>query len=127
MFNELLTVNNVREVILENGVMLFQFIFGDIDENLREQRLKKYNKMTTDVHLKTTMKAEYLPTTESAVEQHILRSYLQYKDWVLLSFMTLPPTEIEAYGPFGPVLSLAEMPPPPPTTASKYPVDTRLY
>ena len=115
MLDELLTVNNVREVILENGVMLFQFIFGDIDKTLRDLRLKKYNKMTTNVHLKTTMKPEYLPPTEGAVEQHILRSYLQYQDWVLLSSMTLPPTEhgwqIEADGLFGPVGTLSEMAP----------------
>ena len=67
------------------------------------------------VHLKTSMKPEYLPPTEGAVEQHILRSYLQYQDWVLLSSMTLPPTEygwqIEADGSFGPVRTLAEMAP----------------
>ena len=77
--------------------------------------LKKYNKMTTDVHLKTTMKSEYLPPTEGAVEKHILRCYFEYQDWVLLSSMTLSPTEygwqIEADGSFGPVGTLAEMAP----------------
>ena len=89
VFEELMSLDNLQENIVEAGIFLFQSIYGDISKSLKDHRLSKYTKMTVT----NTLKLEYLAPSEGAVRQHTLRAYLQYHDWVLLSSMTLPPTE----------------------------------
>ena len=66
----------LQEEVVEAGIQLFQIIYGDGTKSLQQLRLAKYNKMTVT----NTLKPEYLPPTEGAVRQHILRTYLQYHD-----------------------------------------------
>ena len=60
-------VNNDRENIVENdNIILFQYIFGEIDKTLPELRLHKYNSMTANN--KKTTRPEYLPQTRGCSE-----------------------------------------------------------
>jgi hypothetical protein len=113
IFEALLIINIDQEIVVDNGVLLLQHIYGNINKSLKDLRLQRYNKMTT-VEGKT-LKPEYLPPTEGAARQHVLRAYLQYHDWSLLSSMTLPPTEygwqIDGDGLFEPIGTLVDIAP----------------
>ena len=87
-FTVLMSVESLQEDIMEEGVMLFQYIYGDIDKTLTELRVAKYSKLI----ISKTLKPEALPPTEGAAKQHTLRAKLQFQDWDMLSTMTLPPT-----------------------------------
>ena len=78
VFYELGMANNDRENIVENWIILFQYIIGDINNTLPELWLHEYNFMTTDNT--RTFRLLYLRPTEGAAVQHALRSYLQYHD-----------------------------------------------
>ena len=80
---------------------------------LNDLRYRKYCAIMASQ--KKNLKPEYLPPTESAADQHILRAFIQSKDWMLLDSMTSPPTDFgwtqNADGIYEPVGSLEEYAP----------------
>ena len=108
--NKLKGLRALKEDIADAGVRLFQYLYGQQDVPLNQQRYEKYNKLM----VKGTFKPEKLPPTSEGAAQHALRSYLQYHDWILLQSQSLDPTE---YGwtyngvSFEPIGSLAEIAP----------------
>ena len=59
--------------------------------SLKDHRVSKYNKMTAIA--KAGLRPEGLTPSSGAATQHKLRAYLQYKDWLLLESMSIPPTD----------------------------------
>ena len=58
-------------------MQLFKYIYGYMMIRIQGHGISKYDKMTA----KAGLRREGDPTFSRAVTQHILRVYLQYKDW----------------------------------------------
>ena len=100
-----------KQEILDEGIYLFQLIYGDPKVSLAKHRYNKYYQMTAT----SKLRPEGLPPSEGAATQHVLRAYLQYRDWQKLESMTLPPTEfgwfLDSNGAFAPVTTHEEIAP----------------
>ena len=77
VFPVLLSQDALQEEIVDAGLSLFIFIYGDIDVSLHIHRLRRYHKMTA----KSVLRPEAFPPTDGAAKKHVLRSYLQFHDW----------------------------------------------
>lgn len=112
VFSVLLSTDSSKDDIIEAGLKLFQYIYGNITTSLQDQRFSKYNKMTA----KDGLHPEGLPPSSGAATQHILRAYLQYRDWLLLESMSIPPTDfgwrLDAEGQYIPIMTADEIGPP---------------
>lgn len=110
-FETLLSVDALQMEVVEAGLVLFSFIYGDINVSLEQHRYIKYHQITA----KTILKPEALPPTSDAATQHVLRAYLQYHDWLLLGSMTLPPIEfgwkLDSNGKYCPITTLGPVAP----------------
>ena len=86
---EILTrVRVTKNEIVDAGLELFQFLYGNPGTPLDQQRYEKYNTLTA----KKAFKPEKLPPTRDAATQHILRAYLQFHDWMMLQSQSMDPT-----------------------------------
>ena len=112
VFSVLLSTDSSKDDIIEAGLKSFQYIYGNITTSLQDQRFSKYNKMTA----KDGLRPEGLPPSSGAATQHILRAYLQYRDWLLLESMSIPPTDfgwrLDAEGQYIPIMTADEIGPP---------------
>ena len=111
IFTKIIALDTPKEQIVEAGVSLFSYVYGDITKPLKTPRLNKYETMAAT----RMVKPEYLPPTEGAAIQHTLRAFLQYYDWVLLGSMTLPPCEYGwdiKNGKHSPILTTEPVAPP---------------
>lgn len=111
IFAKIMALDTSKEQIVEAGISLFSYIYGDITKPLRTLRLNKYETMAAT----KMVKPEYLPPTEGAVRQHTLRAFLQYHDWILLGSMTLSPCDYGwkiKDGKYTPILTEEEVAPP---------------
>ena len=86
IFNDL---QACKENICRAGEILFQYIYNQVGISLNQQRFEKYNKLIAN----GKFKPEKLPPTPGAANQHALRAYLQYCDWLLLESQSLNPTD----------------------------------
>lgn len=77
------------EDIKTAGVTLFQYLYGNPETPLNQQRYDKYNNLTA----KKVFKPEKLPPTADAAAHHSLRAYLQFHDWIMLQSQSLDPTQ----------------------------------
>ena len=84
----LLSVREPIDAIVDAGIILFQHIYGNRTEELETLRFQCYSRM---VATKKKLNPSRLPPTKSAATQHILRSYLQYHNWVTLNTQSLNP------------------------------------
>ena len=71
IFSVLLSVDVLQAEIIEAGLCLFKFVYGDINISLSEHRSIRYHKMTA----KSALHPEALPPTEGAATQHVYRAY----------------------------------------------------
>ena len=78
----LLSLDSCQADIIEVGLDLFQFVYGDADVILSKHRSLRYHKMIA----RATLRPESLPPTEGAATQHVYPAYLQYHDWLLLIY-----------------------------------------
>ena len=110
-FGTLLSLEAPKQEIIDAGIYLFQLIYGDPKVSLAKHRYNKYYQMTAT----SKLRPEGLPPSEGAATQHVLRAYLQYRDWQKLESMTLPPTEfgwfLDSNGTFAPVITHEEIAP----------------
>ena len=91
VFAEVMSLNAIQEKVVDTGLMLFWYIYGYINKSLYNHGLTWCHKMTA-----TKIKLECLSPpspTDGAAKEHILHSYLQYHDWILLNSLTLPQTD----------------------------------
>ena len=111
-FATLLSLDPSKQKIIDAGLHLFQLIYGDANVSLKKHRYNKYHQMTA----KSILRPEGLPPTDGAATQHTLRAYLQYRDWLLLGSMTVPPTDfgwfVDSSGKFAPVTTIDTIAPP---------------
>ena len=80
--------------------------------SLQIHRLGRYHKMTA----KSVLRPEALPPIDGAEKKHVLRSYLQFHDWLILGSMTLPPAQfgwkLDESGRFSPFMTTVPIAPP---------------
>ena len=87
----LTSLRSKPEDIKDAGVKVLQRIYGDKNMSLAENRYQRYNVMSAV----GVITPERLPPTTGAAEQHSLRAYLQYHNWMLLNTNSL---DIMEYG-----------------------------
>ena len=75
--------------IIHAGITLFQYIYGNKDVPLHQQRYQSFGKMAA----KGAVTLSRLPPTAAAAREHFLRAYLQYRDWLLLESQSLDPID----------------------------------
>ena len=71
--------------VIEAGLSLFQHIYGDKTKALETLRFLSYSRMIA----KKKLNPSRLPPATSSATEHILRSYLQYHNWVTLDTASL--------------------------------------
>ena len=75
--------------VIEAGLSLFQHIYnGDKTKALETLRFLSYSRM---IAKKKKLNSSRLPPSTSSATEHILRSYLQYHNWVTLDNASLNP------------------------------------
>ena len=83
----LLSVRVSTNEVIEAGLSLFQHIYGDKTKALETLRFLSYSRMIA----KKKLNPSRLPPATSSATEHILRSYLQYHNWVTLDTASLNP------------------------------------
>ena len=86
----LFSVRVPAEEIIDAGVFLFQHIYEDRKGTPKTLRLLSYIRM---VAKKKKLNPSRLPPTTSSARQHIMRSYLQYHNWIILDTASMNPLE----------------------------------
>ncbi len=74
LFTEIMSLATIKEEVEDAGVLLFQYLYGDIEKTLGNHRLAKYNKMTT---YKIVI-PECLSPTDSTSCVHICSTMIGY-------------------------------------------------
>ena len=74
--------------VIEAGLSLFQHIYGDKTKALETLRFLSYSRMQM---IAKKLNPSRLPPSTSSATKHILRSYLQYHNWVTLDTASLNP------------------------------------
>ena len=87
--NTLNELRSSKDRIGKAGIVLVQFLYGQVSTPLHQIRFDRYNKSMA----KGKFLSQKLPPTEGAVIQHTLRVYLQCHDWILLKSQSLVPVE----------------------------------
>ena len=104
--------NNVdKEELINAGIKIIQYIYGNIDTSLEVCRYKKYQQMLA----KGPIVPGRLPPSNGAATQHLLRVYLQVQDWLNLTSMSLNPINYGWYqneNTYQPVTNLDGIAPP---------------
>ena len=86
----LLSVRVSTNEVIEAGLSLFQHIYGDKTKALETLRFLSYSRMIA----KKKLNPSRLPPATSSATEHILRSYLQYHNWVTLDTASLNQTTL---------------------------------
>ena len=107
----LLSVREPINDIIEAGLFLFQNIYGNMKEALETLRFLSYSRMAK----KKKLNPSRLPPATPSATEHILRSYLQYHNWVTLNTASLNPLdygwELSSEGQYRPIPSKAPIAP----------------
>ena len=107
---QLLDTSTVKDDVCSAGISLFKYIYGHPSMELHNIRSLIYSKSMA----KGKFLPQKLPPTESAAEQHILRVYLQWSDWMLLTTSSLDPTKYgwsRSSGSFEPIGFIGDVAP----------------
>ena len=107
----LLSVRVSTNEVIEAGLSLFQHIYGDKTKALETLRFLSYSRMIA----KKKLNPSRLPPSTSSATEHILRSYLQYHNWVTLDTASLNPLhygwEMSSEGYYRPIPTKAAIAP----------------
>ena len=107
----LLSVRVSTNEVIEAGLSLFQHIYGDKTKALETLRFLSYSRMIA----KKKLNPSRLPPATSSATEHILRSYLQYHNWVTLDTASLNPLyygwEMSSEGYYRPIPTKAAIAP----------------
>ena len=84
-FASLLSVRVSTNEVIAAGLSLFQNIYGDKTKALKTLRFLSYSRMIAKKKHNPSM----LPPATSSATEHILRSYIQYHNWLTLDTASL--------------------------------------